>query len=114
MRTYFFYMLLSILLSTVGATSSQAQKMVAAVNTANATLPVKSVSETTDGMFNFKNFEIEVSEEGDYYAGFWLLPSKYQDASSESASALNLTQPGLYIINVETTKDVYSNKVVVK
>ena len=103
-------MLLSILLSTVGATSSQAQKMVAAENTANAMLPVKSISETTDGVFNFKDFEIEASEEGDYYAGFWLLPSKYQDASSESASA----QSGLYIINVETTKDVYSNKVVVK
>jgi len=33
---------------------------------------------------------------------------------TSSASALNLTKPGLYIINVETTKDVYSNKVVVK
>lgn len=92
MRTYFFYMLLSILLSTVDATSSQAQKMVAAVNTANATLPVKSVSETTDGMFNFKNFEIEVSEEGDYYAGFWLLPSKYQDG--------NFTKFNLYVNGV--------------
>ena len=85
-------MLLSILLSTVDATSSQAQKMVATVNTANATLPVKSVSETTDGMFNFKNFEIEASEEGDYYAGFWLLPSKYQDG--------NFTKFNLYVNGV--------------
>lgn len=103
MRTYFFYMLLSILLLTVGATSSQAQKMVAAVNTANATLPVKSVSETTDGMFNFKNFEVGICRtvgNGNIF--------------TSSASALNLTQPGLYIFNVETTKDVYSNKVVVK
>ncbi len=103
METYLFYMLLSKLLSTKGAASAHAQKAVTTENVTHATLPLKSVSETTDGMFNFKNFEVGICRtvgNGNIF--------------TSSASALNLTQPGLYIINVETTKDVYSNKVVLE
>lgn len=44
-------------------------------------LKVESVSESTDGTYNFKSFEVEASEAGAYYTEFWLLPSKYADNS---------------------------------
>jgi hypothetical protein len=42
---------------------------------------VKLMSESSDGVFNYKNFEILVPNNGTYYAEFWLLPSRLSDSS---------------------------------
>ena len=36
---------------------------------------------TTDGEYNFKNFEVEAPEAGSYYTEFWLLPARLADGS---------------------------------
>ena len=73
------YITLSIMLITLFAQIAKAQ-----VSTDSGTsefLKVESVSESTDGTYNFKSFEVEASEAGAYYTEFWLLPSKYADNS---------------------------------
>lgn len=47
------------------------------VSTSCSCLPVKGISESTDGIYNFKNFEIEALQEGAYYTEFWLQPARY-------------------------------------
>lgn len=47
----------------------------------NNVLSIKSVSESTNTVENFRNFEIEVNESGNYYAQFWLQPAKYANGS---------------------------------
>ena len=41
-----------------------------------ATLSIVGVSNSTDGLYNFKNFSIEAPQSGAYYTEFWLLPAK--------------------------------------
>lgn len=65
-----------IVLTTANAPTAVAQE-VSGVEFSAATLPIKGVTEATDGNFNFKSFEVDVSEAASYYTEFWLLPTKY-------------------------------------
>lgn len=70
-----------IVLATVNAPIVVAQEEVEIEISPTSTLPITGVSETTDGNYNFKNFEVKASESGAYYTEFWLLPSKYANNS---------------------------------
>lgn len=67
----------SIILATANASTAIAQEVSGAESSPTSTLPITGITETTDGSYNFKSFEIEASEAGAYYTEFWLLPSKY-------------------------------------
>ncbi len=43
----------------------------------NNVLSIKGISESTNEVENFKNFEVEVLTAGDYYAHFWVMPARY-------------------------------------
>ena len=71
-----------IMLATANAPIAVAQEEVVGVEKSpTSMLPITGVSETTDGNYNFKSFEVEASESGTYYTEFWLLPSKYANDS---------------------------------
>lgn len=72
-------MAVSILLATANAPTAAAQEVEGIEISPTSTLPITGVTEATDGNYNFKSFEIEVSEAGAYYTEFWVLPSKYAD-----------------------------------
>ena len=42
---------------------------------------LKGVSESSDGVENYRTFEFDVATSGDYYARFWLQPATYRDGS---------------------------------
>lgn len=44
-----------------------------------ASLPVKNVGYSTDGVYNYKTFCVEAPAERDYFTQFWLLPARYAD-----------------------------------
>ncbi len=46
---------------------------------ANNVLSVKGGYESFDGIDNFKHFEVESLEAGNYHARFWLLPARYEE-----------------------------------
>ncbi len=66
-----------IVLATVNAPTIVAQEVAGVEISPVSTLPIKRVTEATDGNYNFKSFEVEASEAGAYYTEFWLLPTKY-------------------------------------
>lgn len=66
-----------IVLATANAPTAVAQEVAGVEISPTSTLPITGVTEATDGNYNFKSFEVEVSEAGAYYTEFWLLPSKY-------------------------------------
>lgn len=72
-------MVVSILLASVNAPSVVAQDVGGVEISTTSILPITGVTEATDGNYNFKSFEVEASEAGEYYTEFWLLPSKYAD-----------------------------------
>lgn len=66
-----------IVLVTANAPTAVAQEVVGAEISRTTVLPIKGVTEATDGNYNFKSFEVEASQAGSYYTEFWLLPTKY-------------------------------------
>ncbi len=66
-----------IALATANAPTAVAQEFAGVEISPTTTLPITGVTEATDGNYNFKSFEVEVSEAGSYYTEFWLLPTKY-------------------------------------
>lgn len=66
---------------TFATLSINAQGSTNDVLASNNVLSIKSVSESTNTVENFRNFEIEVNESGNYYAQFWLQPAKYANGS---------------------------------
>ena len=71
------YITLSIMLITLFAQIAKAQ-----VSTDSGTsefLKVESVSESTDGTYNFKSFEVESPQATAYFMEMWLLPSRMSD-----------------------------------
>lgn len=71
----------SIMLATANAPTAVAQDVEGVDISTTSILPITGVTEATDGNYNFKSFEVEASEAGEYYTEFWLLPSKYADNS---------------------------------
>ena len=66
-----------IVLATANAPTAVAQEVAGVEISPTTTLPITGVTEATDGNYNFKSFEVEVSAAGSYYTEFWLLPPKY-------------------------------------
>lgn len=73
-----------IMLATANAPTAQAHEVSGIEISQTTVLPIKGIKESTDGIFNLKSFEVEVSEAGDYYTEFWLLPAKLADKSYSS------------------------------
>lgn len=48
---------------------------------ADTALSIKEVYESSDGVLNYKTFQVEAEADGEYYAGFWLLPARHADKS---------------------------------
>ena len=48
---------------------------------ADTALSIKEVYESSDGVLNYKTFQVEADAAGEYYAGFWLLPARHADKS---------------------------------
>ena len=61
-------------LAAVNAPETMAQETTGVEIYRTSTLQVTGVTVTTDGEYNFKNFEVEAPEAGSYYTEFWLLP----------------------------------------
>ncbi len=74
-----FMVVAGIVLAMANSPTTSAQEAVSVATSLTSTLPITGVSESTDGNYNFKNFEVKVSEAGSYYTEFWLLPSKYSN-----------------------------------
>lgn len=72
-----FMLAAGIALATVNAPTAMAQEVAGVEISPTTILPIKGVTEATDGNYNFKSFEVEASEAGSYYTEFWLLPTKY-------------------------------------
>lgn len=51
------------------------------VSCSSAEIPVTEASETSDGVYHYKNFVVDVPEAGDYHVGAWLIPAKHADHS---------------------------------
>lgn len=72
-----------LILATVGLMLTMpsvrvcAQNALQVENSKAKTLPIKGTSQSTDGEYNFKSFEVEAAASGAYYVEFWLLPAKY-------------------------------------
>ncbi len=47
----------------------------------NSSLPINNEYESSDGVFNYKSFQLEADAAGEYYAGFWILPARHADKS---------------------------------
>ncbi|TFU91697.1 T9SS type A sorting domain-containing protein [Barnesiella sp. WM24] len=73
-----------IVLATANVPTTAAQEVAGIEISPTSVLPITGVSESTDGNYNFKSFEVEASEAGSYYTEFWLLPSKYANNSYSS------------------------------
>ena len=70
-----------IMLATANAPAAQAHE-VSGVGNSRSSSPPASVSKAlTDGRYNFRHFEVEASEAGEYYTEFWLLPAGLADKS---------------------------------
>ncbi len=77
-----FMVVVGIMLATMNAQTVGAQEnllpQIAGVEVSPpSVLPIKGVSEATDGNYNFKSFEVDAFETGNYYTEFWILPAKY-------------------------------------
>lgn len=68
-----------LIFTTLSFQTICAQEISKNVISATCTLPIKGISESTNGVYNFKNFEVETPDDGSYYVNFWLLPAKYAD-----------------------------------
>ena len=64
-----------IVLATTNVQAVGAQVLEEASPT--AVIPILGMSESTDGIYNFKSFEVNAYKSGSYYTEFWLLPAKY-------------------------------------
>lgn len=74
------FFLLSVFFAALGifpAQYAKAQEVEYKLLNSNNILTVKSVYETTDNVANFRNFKVEATETGEYYASFWLQPTKF-------------------------------------
>lgn len=67
----------SLTFLAAGMLTATAQSMAEYGHSATTTLPVKGTTESTDGNFNFKSFEVEAPQAGEYYTEFWLQPARY-------------------------------------
>lgn len=77
MKTKILHMIVvGIVLATANAPAALAQEVAGVESSPTSTLPITGVTESTDGNYNFKSFEVEASEAGAYYTEFWLLPAK--------------------------------------
>jgi len=75
------YLLLSMMLFVYTA---NAQTVSTAGGNKDEAVQVESVSESTDGTFNFKSFEVEVPQAASYYMEMWVLPSRMADDTFSS------------------------------
>ncbi len=67
----------SLMLAAAGAQTVCAQESVEVATSETNTLPIKGAYESTNGIYNFKTFEVEAADAGDHYAEFWLRPAKH-------------------------------------
>ena len=70
-------------LAAVNAPETMAQETTGVEIYRTSTLQVTGVTVTTDGEYNFKNFEVEAPEAGSYYTEFWLLPAGSPTAATQ-------------------------------
>ena len=77
MRKILFMTVFCALTTTFPVQHANAQGNETKSLTSNNVLEVKSVYETTDNVLNYKNFEVQTFEAGDYYVNFWLQPTRY-------------------------------------
>ncbi len=66
-----------LMLAAAGTQTVCAQESVEVVTSETNTLPIKGAYESTNGIYNFKTFEVEAADAGDHYAEFWLRPAKH-------------------------------------
>ena len=77
MRKILFMTVLCALTTTFPVQHANAQRSENKPLTSNNVLEIKSMYETTDNVLNYKNFEVQAFETGDYYVNFWLQPTRY-------------------------------------
>lgn len=65
------------LVQFVASVAFVATTVLEAVAKEETTLPVVSVSMSTNGNYNFKSFQVDADREGEYFAEFWLQSAKY-------------------------------------
>lgn len=70
-----------IMLATANAPAAQTHEVSGAGNSKLSSPPVSVSKALTDGRYNFRYFEVEASEAGEYYTEFWLLPARLSDKS---------------------------------
>ena len=70
-----------IMLATANAPAAQAHEVSGVGNSKLSSPPVSVSKALTDGRYNFRYFEVEASEAGEYYTEFWLLPARLSDKS---------------------------------
>lgn len=70
-----------IMLATANVPIAEAHEVSGAGNSKLSSPPVSVSKALTDGRYNFKYFEVETSETGEYYTEFWLLPARLADKS---------------------------------
>ena len=77
MRKILFMTVFCALTTTFPVQHANAQRSENKPLTSNNVLEIKSMYETTDNVLNYKNFEVQAFEAGDYYVNFWLQPTRY-------------------------------------
>lgn len=87
-----------IMLATANAPIAEAHEVSGAGNSKSSSPPVSVSKALTDGGFNFRYFEVEASEAGEYYTEFWLLPAGLPD---KSYSTFNVYVNGSYVGDIK-------------
>lgn len=70
---------MSLILMAIFSMSAIAHDISVSNDKTEEVFSIKNISVATDGVFNFKNFEVEVPQAGLYYAELWLQPARYAD-----------------------------------
>lgn len=67
--------------ATTNAQTVGAQDVAGVKVSTTSVIPITGVTQSTDGNYNFKSFEINAPDAGKYYTEFWLLPARYASNS---------------------------------
>lgn len=79
--TLLFSAVAGLALVAVTAPAIMAQENVGVEISPTTSLPITGAYESTDGISNFKSYEVDATRAGKYYAEFWLLPAKCADGN---------------------------------
>ena len=87
-----------IMLAAANAPTAEAYEVSGVGNSKLSSPPVSVSKALTDGRYNFRYFEVETSEGGEYYTEFWLLPARLSD---KSYSAFNVYVNDSYVGDIK-------------